>query len=99
MSLKVLQLRQQRKDGEHYDELRLYYDNLRNRDRVVSVGMLVHEWRRLNPALNEVPMITLRNRLYRWMKSEHIVQRRVTKRTQSYSTRCRTMDCVCMGKN
>lgn len=83
MSLKVLHLRQQRKDDEHYDELRLYYDNLRNRDRAVSVGMLVHEWRRLNPALNEVPMITLRNRLYRWMKSEHIVQRRVTRVAQN----------------
>ena len=45
MSLKVLQLRHQRKDDGNYDELRLYYDNLRNRDRVVSVGMLVHEWR------------------------------------------------------
>ena len=45
--------------------------------------MLAHEWRRLNPALNKVPMITLRNRLYRWMKSEHIVQRQVTRVAQN----------------
>ena len=45
MTSKVLQLRQPRKDGENYDALRLYYENLRNRDRTVSVGMLIDEWR------------------------------------------------------
>jgi hypothetical protein len=61
----------------------LYYDNLHIRDQTVSVGMLVHEWRQLNPALVDIPTITLRNQLYRWMKSENIVQQRVTQVAQN----------------
>ena len=77
MNLKMVQNGRPRKDADKYDELKAYYENIRNMDHVVTVGMLCFELKRLKPTL-DIEMRVLRKRIYRWLSSEHIVQRRVT---------------------
>lgn len=76
LSLKSTQKGRPRTDNEAYDSLKLYYDNVRNMDRAVTVGMLSYELKRL--MTTDVPIATLRKRIYRWLANENIVQRRVT---------------------
>ena len=76
LSLKSTQKGRHRTDNEAYESLKLYYENVRNMDRVVTVGMLSYELKRLTTT--DVPMSTLRKRIYRWLENENIVQRRVT---------------------
>ena len=77
MNLKVGQTGWPQKDADKYDELKSYYENIRNMDRVVTVGILCFELKRLKPTL-EIELRILRKRIYRWLSSEHIVQRQVT---------------------
>ena len=77
MNLKVVQTGRPQMDADKYDELKSYYKNIRNMDRVVTVGMLCFELKRLKPTL-EIELRILRKRIYRWLSSEHIVQRQVT---------------------
>lgn len=77
LSLKMVQKGRPRKDSNKDDELKLYYDNLRNMNRIVTVGMLCYELKRLRPDLTG-NFTVLRKRIYRWLSSEQIVQRRVT---------------------
>ena len=77
MNLKVVQTGWPQKDADKYDELKSYYENIRNMDCVVTVGMLCFELKRLKPTL-EIELRILHRRIYRWLSSEHIVQRRVT---------------------
>ena len=71
MNLKMVQNGRPRKDADKYDELKEYYENIRNMDRVVTVGMLCFELKRLNPTL-DIEMRVLRRRVYRWLSSEHV---------------------------
>jgi DDE superfamily endonuclease/Transposase len=77
MNLKMVQNGRPRKDSDKYDELKAYFENIRSMDRVVTVGMLCFELKRLKPTL-DIDLRILRKRIYRWLSSEHIVQRRVT---------------------
>lgn len=77
LSLKMIQRGRPRKDADMYNELKSYYENLRNMDRIVTVGMLCYELKRLKPDL-VVDFNVLRKRIYRWLSNEQIVQRRVT---------------------
>ena len=76
LSLKSTQKGHPRKDDEAYSSLKLYYEILRNMDRIVTVGMLYYELKRLTTT--DLPISVLRLRIYRWLSSENIVQRRVT---------------------
>ena len=51
-----------RKDVEKYDELKLYFENLRNMDRIVTVGMLCLELKRIS--MSDAPISSLRKRIY-----------------------------------
>mmetsp|Transcript_6649 Transcript_6649/g.11875 ORF Transcript_6649/g.11875 Transcript_6649/m.11875 type:complete len:146 (-) Transcript_6649:330-767(-) len=75
--LKTLSKGPKRQQSEKYGELREYYNSLRNSHRIVTVGMLCYQLKRLDPSIT-VSMHALRNRLYRWLQAECIVQRRVT---------------------
>jgi len=66
-----------RKDGDWYEELKEYYNNIRSLNRVVTVKMLRPEYRRLNPTAT-VTESALNKRMYRWLRQENIVQRAVT---------------------
>ena len=77
MNLKMVQNGRPQKDADKYDELKAYYENIRNMDCVVTVGMLCFKLKQLKPTL-DIEMQVLRRRIYRWLSSEHIVQRRVT---------------------
>ena len=77
MNLKMVQKGRPRKDADKYNELKAYYENIRTMDRVVTVGMLCFELKRLKQTLG-IDLLILRKRIYRWLSSEHIVQRRVT---------------------
>jgi len=76
LSLKSTQTGRPRQENEVYDLLKLYYENVRNRDRIVTVGMLCFEFKRLTTS--DVSMTSLRKRIYRWLESERIVHRRFT---------------------
>ena len=78
MSLKMIQNGRPRKQAGWYDELKLYYDNIRNTDWAVTVGMMIYELKRLDPLLADADTKVLSKRLYRWLRLERIVQRRVT---------------------
>lgn len=60
-----------RKDEKKFKELRLYYDNLRNMNLVVTVNMLCMELRRLSPT--DASTSCLRKRNSRWLENEGIV--------------------------
>ena len=64
------------KDVEKYDELKLYFENLRNMDRIVTVGMLCLELKRIS--MSDAPISSLRKQIYRWIGNKSIVHRRVT---------------------
>ena len=64
------------KDLEAYEGLKVYYDNLRSMDRMVSVAMLAYEYLRLTRQVGYTDAI--RKRIQRWCEREKIVQRRVT---------------------
>ncbi len=51
-------------DDKVYDALKLYYKNLRNSDRIVTVGMLSYEFKRLTES-DEIIHV-LRKRVERW---------------------------------
>jgi len=76
LTLKSTQTGGPRKENDVYDLLKLYYENIRNMDRIVTVNMLCFEFMRLSET--DAPMIVLRKRIYRWLESERIVHRRVT---------------------
>ena len=76
LSSKTLHKGCARKDENKYDELKLYFENLRNMDRIVTVGMLCLELKRVS--MSDAPISSLQKRLYRWLGNESIVQRRVT---------------------
>lgn len=92
LSMKVVQTNPKRKDSKHYLDLKLFYENTRNSDRTVTIGMLVNEWRKMNPMLCNTLVITLRHRLYRWIRSENIVHRRVTHIAQNTRHEAKTID-------
>ena len=77
MNLKVMQTGQPQKDADKYDELKSYYKNIRNMDRVVTVGMICFELQQLKMTL-DIELRILCRRINRWLSSEHIVQRQVT---------------------
>ena len=78
MSLKMIQNGRPQKQAGWYDQLKLYYDNICNTGWVVTVGMMVYELKRLDPLLVDADTKVLSKRLYRWLRSEGIVQRCVT---------------------
>ena len=98
MPLKMIQNGRPRKQAGWYGELKLYYDNIRNTDRVVTVGMMIYELKRLDPLLADADTKVLSKRLYRWLRSEGIVQRRVTHVAQNTRYEASVIDdfcCVC----
>jgi transposase-like protein len=82
LSLKMVGAGGNRENEEAYADLRIFYDNLLNQDRIVSAGMLCYQFKRNNPTI-EIEFGALRQRVYRWLRSEHIVQRRVTHVSQN----------------
>ena len=76
LSSKTLHKGCTQKDENKYYELKLYFQNLRNMDRIVTVGMLCLELKRVS--MSDAPISSLRKRLYQWLGNESIVQRRVT---------------------
>ena len=77
MTLKSFTRGRPRKDEDKvYNLLKLYYDNLRNSDRIVTVGMLSYELKRLTDSDEQIHV--LQKRVYRWLQSQKIVQQRVT---------------------
>ena len=77
MNLMMVQNGRPWKVADKCDELKAYCENIRNMDRVVTVGMLCFKLKQLKPTL-DIEMRVLHRRIYRWLSSEHIVQRRVT---------------------
>lgn len=77
LSLSTLHEGRPRVQASKYDQLRLFYENLRNSGRVVTTSMLCFELRRLDPFI-DVALPVLRQRIRRWLRSEGIVQRRAT---------------------
>jgi transposase-like protein len=81
-TLKSTQTGRPRLEREVYASMKLYYENLRNMDRVVTVEMLCFEFIRLS-GNNDITMTALRKRIQRWLKTEKIVQRRITNVAQN----------------
>ena len=91
-SLKMIQNGRPRKQAGWYDELKWYYDNICNTDWVVTVGMMACELKKLGSSLANVDTKVLSKRLYRWLRSEGIVQRRVTHVAQNARCKASVID-------
>ena len=82
MNLHTTQKGRPRINDELYAALKLYYENTRRSDRVVSVKMLVYELQRLliesGQGEEDIKFSALRSRVYRWCYRNRIVQRRIT---------------------
>ena len=77
MHLKVVQTGWLQKDADKYNILKACYENIRIMDCLVTVGMLCFELKQLKLAL-DIELRVLHKRIYRWLSTEHIVQRQVT---------------------
>jgi len=78
LGLKALQTGRAPMDEDVYADLKLFYEELRGQDRLVSVNMLCYELKRLKPSLEGVSMEALRNRVGRWRARENIAHRKFT---------------------
>ena len=70
------------KHPEVFDDLMKYFEGLREQHRVVSVNMLCAEYKRLSNELSSDNQ-KIRQRIYRWMEREGIVDRKITHQAQN----------------
>jgi hypothetical protein len=76
-NLKMIHTGTRRVDGNKFDAIREFIERIRETDRVVTCGMMCIEFKRLYPE-EEVEVRVLKKRIYRWLKIDHLVKRRVT---------------------
>jgi SPX domain protein involved in polyphosphate accumulation len=75
----IHQGRKPQKSAEELDRIKKLYDELRQRDRVVALTLLVHKMRQNNVSLQDLSVRSLRWRLHPHSVKLGVVKRRVTR--------------------
>jgi transposase-like protein len=76
--LKMVQKGRPAQNEQAFDALRSYIHQLECQGRAITVGMICRELKRIEPSEAEISLAILRQRVYRFLEKEKLVQRRAT---------------------